>query len=138
MVETGGMKTRRRERTRQELHRELAAGFGLPESSIHSEYGMAETSSQAWDTGSGRYRTPPWMHVTIRDYANPMRVLPAGREGLIGIVDLANVHSLAFLLTQDRGVAWPDGSFQVLGRKRHAPLRGCNFLMEPDTPNPTQ
>jgi hypothetical protein len=103
---------------------------GLPAASIHSEYGMAEMCSQAWDTGKGSFGCPPWLRITVRNPENPMEVLPHGEEGLIGVMDLANVHSLAFFLTQDRGVHAPDGSFRVLGRWDHAELRGCNFLVE--------
>ena len=130
IVETGGMKTHRREMSREQLHEQLAEGFGLSAVDIHSEYGMAEMCSQAWDAGEGRFRTPPWLRISIRNPENPLRELPCGEEGLIGVMDLANVHSLSFFLTQDRGVAWPDGSFRVLGRWDHAELRGCNFLME--------
>lgn len=130
VVETGGMKTRRREIPKQKLHKRLAEGFSVPPSAVHSEYGMAEMCSQAWDAGDGRFRCPPWLRITIRDAENPMALQPAGTEGLIGVTDLANVHSISFFLTQDRGVAWPDGSFQILGRWDHAQLRGCNFLME--------
>ncbi len=130
VVETGGMKTRRRELSKEELRGQLAEGFGLPSTSVHSEYGMAEMCSQAWDTGKGSFRCPPWLRITVRDPENPLQALPPGEEGLIGIMDLANVHSLAFFLTQDRGVLFPDGSFRVLGRWDHAELRGCNFLAE--------
>ncbi len=130
VVETGGMKTRRREISKEELRNKLADAFGLPVESIHSEYGMAEMCSQAWDTGEGSFRCPPWLRITVRNPENPMQVLPPGEEGLIGVMDLANVHSLAFFLTQDRGVALPDGSFRVMGRWDHAELRGCNFLVE--------
>ena len=130
VVETGGMKTRRRELSKEELRQRLAEGFGLPPGSIHSEYGMAEMCSQAWDTGKGSFRCPPWLRITVRDPENPTQELAPGEEGLIGVMDLANVHSLAFFLTQDRGVLLPDGSFQVMGRWDHAELRGCNFLTE--------
>ncbi|MDG5767651.1 hypothetical protein QA596_09260 [Balneolales bacterium ANBcel1] len=130
IVETGGMKTRRRELSKQELRKQLAAGFGLPADAVHSEYGMAEMCSQAWDPGTGWFRTPPWLRISIRDAENPLQTVPAGEQGLIGIIDLANVHSLSFFLTQDMGIARQDGTFQVLGRRDHAELRGCNFLME--------
>ncbi len=130
VVETGGMKTHRREISKEDLRVKLAEGFGLPAASIHSEYGMAEMCSQAWDTGAGSFKCPPWLRITVRNPENPMELLPPGKEGLIGIMDLANVHSLAFFLTQDRGLELPDGSFQVLGRWDQAELRGCNFLVE--------
>ena len=130
IVETGGMKTHRRELSKQDLRQRLADGFGLPLDSIHSEYGMAEMCSQAWDTGQGSFQCPPWLRVTVRNPENPMQVQLPGEEGLIGVMDLANVHSISFFLTQDRGVARTDGSFQVMGRWDHAEMRGCNFLME--------
>lgn len=130
VVETGGMKTYRREISKPVLRQKLADGFGLPTEAIHSEYGMAEMCSQAWDTGTGWFHCPPWLRITIRNPGNPMQEQPAGEEGLIGVMDLANVHSLSFFLTDDRGVARNDGTFQVLGRWDHAELRGCNFLME--------
>ncbi len=130
IVETGGMKTHRREMSKDELRQRLSDGFGIPPESVHSEYGMAEMCSQAWDTGHGRFQCPPWLRITVRNPENPMDVQAPGEEGLIGVMDLANVHSISFFLTQDRGVAWPDGSFQVLGRWDHAELRGCNLLLE--------
>ncbi len=130
IVETGGMKTHRREIPKDELRQRLSDGFGVPPGSVHSEYGMTEMCSQAWDNGKGRFQCPPWLRVTVRNPENPMQIQPSGEEGLIGVIDLANVHSISFFLTQDCGVAWPDGSFQVLGRWDHAELRGCNFLME--------
>ena len=130
VVETGGMKTHRREIPKEELHQRLADGFTLPAEAIHSEYGMAEMCSQAWDTGNGLFRCPPWLRITIRDPQNPLESVPVGEQGLVGVMDLANVHSLSFFMTQDLGVAEPDGSFRVLGRWDHAELRGCNFLME--------
>ncbi len=130
VVETGGMKTRRREWSKAALRRQLAEGFGVPEQAVHSEYGMAEMCSQAWDTGTGRFRTPEWLKITIRNMENPMECVPEGEQGLIGVMDLANVHSLSFFLTQDMGSLFNDGTFEVSGRWDHAELRGCNFLME--------
>lgn len=132
VIETGGMKTYRREISRQELHRKLAKGFGLDSSRIHSEYGMAELLSQAYATGSSWFRTVPWMQVSIRNPENPFEEMPAYSEGLIGIIDLANVYSCSFLLTGDRGVMDKKGRFQVMGRWNPKDLRGCNFLIEED------
>lgn len=132
IIETGGMKTHRREIARKELHRRLAKGFGLDSSRIHSEYGMAELLSQAYATGSSWFRTVPWMEVSIRDPENPAERLPAHEEGLIGIIDLANVYSCSFLLTGDKGMMDNQGRFQVLGRWNPKDLRGCNFLIEED------
>lgn len=132
VIETGGMKTHRREIARKELHGLLAEGFGLKRDQIHSEYGMCELLSQAYATGGEWFRTVPWMEVSIRDPENPSEEMPAGEEGMVGIVDLANVHSCSFLLTGDRGVADDKGQFRVLGRWHVSDLRGCNFLIEED------
>lgn len=132
VIETGGMKTHRREMSREKLHRKLAKGFGLPRNRIHSEYGMAELLSQAYATGGKWFRTVPWMHVTIRNPDNPREVLPPFYEGLIGVIDLANVHSCSFILTGDKGIMDKNGRFQVLGRWNPEDLRGCNFLIEED------
>lgn len=132
VMETGGMKTHRREMSREELHRRLARGFSLPKQQVHSEYGMAEMLSQAYATGGAWFHPVPWLRVIVIDPDDPRRRLPAGREGLIGILDLANVHSCSFLLTGDRGVQRSDGSFKVLGRWKPDNLRGCNFLIDRD------
>ncbi len=132
VIETGGMKTHRREMGREELHRKLAKEFDLPVERVHSEYGMAELLSQAYATGSPWFRTPPWMQVTVRDPDDPRKIQPPFREGLIGVIDLANFYSCSFLLTGDRGMADRDGRFQVLGRWNPKDLRGCNFLIEED------
>lgn len=132
IIETGGMKTHRREVSRDELHQKLAGGFGLNISRIHSEYGMCELLSQAYSTGGKWFRTPPWMHVSIRSPEDSQKILPPFQEGLIGVMDLANVHSCSFLLTGDRGMTDNKGRFQVLGRWSPKDLRGCNFLIEED------
>jgi len=132
VIETGGMKTHRREISRKKLHRRLADGFGLEPERVHSEYGMCELLSQAYATGGPWFRTVPWMRVTIRNPDNPMEELSPFSEGLIGIIDLANVHSCSFLLTGDRGLRDKKGRFQVLGRWNPRDLRGCNFLIEED------
>ncbi|HKJ33848.1 MAG TPA: hypothetical protein VKA34_18600 [Balneolales bacterium] len=132
IMETGGMKTYKREMSRQELHQKLSAGFGLPLQNIHSEYGMTELLSQAYARGTEWFETPPWSKITIHDPENPMRIQVDGEEGLIGIMDLANLYSCSFLLTGDAGVRRKDGSFQVLGRWKKTNLRGCNFLIDQD------
>lgn len=132
IIETGGMKTHRREIGRNELHKNLARGFGLDESRIHSEYGMAELLSQAYATGGQWFRTVPWMQVTIRNPDNPAEFFPPYSEGLIGVIDLANIHSCSFLLTGDKGVMDENGRFKVLGRWNPKDLRGCNFLIDED------
>lgn len=132
IMETGGMKTHRREMSRSELHQRLVKGFGLDQKQIHSEYGMTELMSQAYSSGSEWFRTPHWMKISIRDPENPMETMPFGEEGLIGIVDLANIYSCSFLLTGDLGIMKPDNTFKVLGRWKHSNLRGCNFLIDQD------
>ncbi|MDZ7773936.1 MAG: hypothetical protein U5K31_14515 [Balneolaceae bacterium] len=132
VIETGGMKTRRREMNRDELHRRLSRGFGLDISRVHSEYGMAEMLSQAYATGGSWFHSPPWLGVTVRDPDDPSRALPPGQEGLLGFVDLANRHSCAFLLTGDRGAHNGKGKFRVEGRWKPDNMRGCNFLIDRD------
>ncbi|MEX0994635.1 MAG: hypothetical protein WD599_03845, partial [Balneolaceae bacterium] len=130
VIETGGMKTRKREMGKEKLQAILAEGFGLPAGSIHSEYGMCELLSQAYSKGDLWFESVPWMKVTIRDPKNPDRVCEAGEEGKIGVLDLANLYSCSFLLTEDRGVADSNDRFQVLGRWNPENLRGCNFLID--------
>lgn len=132
ILETGGMKTHRREITKEELHERLAEGFGLPPSQIHSEYGMTELLSQAYAQGSLWFNSVPWMKVSIRDPKDPMKEMANGEEGLIGIIDLANLYSCSFILTGDKGIQRENGAFQVLGRWNPQNLRGCNFLIEQD------
>ncbi|NPA42471.1 MAG: acyl transferase [Chlorobi bacterium] len=126
VMETGGMKGRRKEPVREELHAALKDAFGTDR--IHSEYGMTELLSQAYSPGEGRFRTPPWMKVLIRDPEDPLSYLPAGRTGGINIIDLANVYSCPFIATGDLGRMHADGSFEVLGRFDHSEVRGCNLL----------
>jgi hypothetical protein len=130
ILETGGMKTHRREMTKEELHQQLADGFGISKSQVHSEYGMTELLSQAYSQGSLWFDPVPWMKVTIRNPHNPMKVLSPGEDGLIGVIDLANVNSCSFILTGDKGVQNEKGQFQVLGRWNPVNLRGCNFLID--------
>jgi hypothetical protein len=130
ILETGGMKTFRREMTKENLHQQLADGFGVEKKYIHSEYGMTELLSQAYSRGSLWFDTVPWMRVTIRNPHNPMQIQPAGTEGLIGVIDLANINSCSFILTGDKGIQNNEGQFQVLGRWNPINLRGCNFLID--------
>jgi hypothetical protein len=132
ILETGGMKTHRREITKEQLHKQLAEGFGLPQSQIHSEYGMTELLSQAYAQGSLWFKCVPWMMVSNRDPKSPMKEMPVGEEGLIGVIDLANLYSCSFILTGDKGIQRKDGAFQVLGRWNPQNLRGCNFLIDQD------
>lgn len=127
VMETGGMKGRREELTREELHSRLSRGFGL--SSIHSEYGMCELLSQAYSSGNGVFRTPAWMGIVIMDINRPFHETEPGRRGIINIIDLANVNSCSFIETEDVGRATPDG-FTVEGRLAGAERRGCNMLLE--------
>lgn len=132
VIETGGMKTHRREIKRERLHEILSEGFHLPVENIHSEYGMCEMLSQAYTVKQGLFETVPWLKITIRDPDNPGRICKIGEEGLIGVIDLANLHSCAFLLTGDRGVEVEPGRYRILGRWRPTDLRGCNFLVDKD------
>ncbi|WP_138429292.1 hypothetical protein [Fodinibius saliphilus] len=132
IIETGGMKTYKREISRVELHKRLAKGFGLNGNRIHSEYGMAELLSQAYTTGGQWFNTVPWMQLSIRNPEDPTEALMPYDEGLIGVMDLANVHSCSFLLTDDIGVMDDRGRFKILGRWNPKNLRGCNFLIEVD------
>ena len=132
IIETGGMKTYRREITKKELRNTIAEYFQVPLESIHSEYGMCELLSQMYALGSEWFTAPEWVQVTIRDPENPGRICSAGEEGKIGIIDLANIYSCPFILTEDRGVADESGRFKVLGRWNHDNPRGCNFLIDRD------
>lgn len=125
LMETGGMKGRRREMIRQELHDTLKEAFALKH--IHAEYGMTELLSQAYAPRGGLFITPPWMKVLPRDPYDPFQVTTSGR-GALNIIDLANYHSCAFLATQDLGTVYEDGSFEVSGRFDHSDVRGCNLM----------
>lgn len=130
IIETGGMKTFRREITRDEMHDHLSKGFYVSENQIHSEYGMAELVSQSYAKGGHWFETPPWMRVSVQDPDDPMHMLAPGNEGLLGIRDLGNIYSCSFILTGDKGIIDDQGRFQVLGRWNPRDLRGCNFLLE--------
>jgi len=127
VVETGGMKGRREELIRQELHDRLCKGFGV--NRIHSEYGMTELLSQAWSNGEGLFRCPPWMKVLIRDTNDPVCYAENGRTGGINIIDLANLYSCSFIATDDLGRTYPDGAFEVLGRFDASDIRGCSLMI---------
>lgn len=128
VMETGGMKGYREELPKAEFHRILREAFGVRE--IHSEYGMAELTSQAYSAGENLFRTPAWMRVAARDINDPFDLLPAGARGGLNIVDLANFWSCAFIQTQDAGTVRADGSFVVEGRIGRAEIRGCNLLVQ--------
>ncbi len=127
VMETGGMKGRRKELIRSELHRQLKEAFDVV--AIHSEYGMTELLSQGYSSGDGLFRTPPWMKVLVRDPNDPLSIFPPGQSGGLNIIDLANLHSCSFIATGDLGKVYEDGSFEVLGRYDHSDIRGCNLLV---------
>jgi hypothetical protein len=127
VMETGGMKGRRKEMIREELHQVLCKGFGV--STIHSEYGMTELLSQAYSKGEGIFDCPPWMQIIIRDTNDPITTLSNGKTGGINVIDLANINSCSFIATQDLGKTYADGSFEVLGRFDQSDIRGCNLLI---------
>ena len=127
IMETGGMKGRRKELSKSELHKILCDGFGVE--SIHSEYGMAELTSQAYSKGGGLFYTPRWMRVMVRDVNDPFDHAPVGMRGGIDIIDLANLSSCAFIQTQDIGRLAKDGGFIIEGRIAGSDIRGCNLLI---------
>jgi len=127
VMETGGMKGRRKEMIREELHNTLCKGFGV--SHIHSEYGMTELLSQAYSKGDGIFECPPWMKIIIRDTNDPISTLAKGKTGGINVIDLANINSCSFIATQDLGKINNDGAFEVLGRFDQSDIRGCNLLI---------
>ena len=127
LMETGGMKGRRKEMVRGELHEQLRSAFGLE--TIHSEYGMTELLSQAYSGSEGRFRCPPWMRILVRDPNDPLSLVTDGQSGGLNIIDLANLHSCSFIATGDLGKVYMDGSFEVLGRYDHSDIRGCNLLV---------
>lgn len=126
IMETGGMKGRRMELTRDEVHQQLMETFGVTQ--VHSEYGMTELLSQAYSTGNGRFNCPPWMKIFISDPNDPLTFLPKGKSGLINIIDLANIHSCSFIQTSDIGRIHADGSFEVMGRMDQSDIRGCSLM----------
>lgn len=127
VMETGGMKGRKKELVREDLHALLCQGFNVGQ--IHSEYGMTELLSQAYSLGAGRFNTPPWMKVLVREVNDPFRMLSAGHSGGLNLIDLANVNSCAFIASDDLGKLHEDGSFEVLGRFDHSDMRGCSLLV---------
>ena len=125
VMETGGMKGRREEWTRQQVHDFLRARLGV--SSIHSEYGMTELLSQAYSAGNGIFHCPAWMKILLREEDDPLR-MAGSNNGIINIIDLANIHSCSFIATDDAGKQYPDGSFEVIGRMDNSDLRGCSLM----------
>ncbi|SEK92402.1 Acyl-protein synthetase, LuxE [Aquimarina amphilecti] len=126
VMETGGMKGRRKEIIREELHQILKKGFGISE--IHSEYGMTELLSQAYSKGNGIFYCPPWMKISTRDTEDALTYLETNKTGGINIIDLANINSCSFIATQDLGKTYDDGSFEILGRFDNSDIRGCNLM----------
>ena len=127
IMETGGMKGRRKELIRAELHQRLKDGFGVKH--IHSEYGMTELLSQAYSKGDGIFNCPPWMRVLTRDTEDALSVHDSGKSGGINVIDLANINSCAFIATQDMGRVYKNGDFEVIGRFDNSDIRGCNLMI---------
>jgi hypothetical protein len=127
IMETGGMKGKRKEIIREELHQLLSKGFGV--SQIHSEYGMTELLSQAYSFGNGLFECPPWMQIKIRDTEDALSFLDEGKTGGINVIDLANINSCSFIATQDLGKKYSNGQFEVLGRFDNSDIRGCNLML---------
>jgi hypothetical protein len=134
IMETGGMKGKRKEMIREELHEQLCQGFGV--TAIHSEYGMTELLSQAYSLGNGVFECPSWMQVLVRDTEDALNYVSEGKTGGINVIDLANINSCSFIATQDLGKKNPKqpacrqaGSFEVLGRFDNSDIRGCNLMV---------
>ena len=126
VMETGGMKGRRKEITRTEVHQILKDAWHLH--SIHSEYGMTELLSQAYSSGDGLFRCPPWMKIILRDEDDPLTIKTSTTNGLVNVIDLANIYSCAFIATDDIGKLHRDGSFEVIGRMDSSDVRGCSLM----------
>ena len=127
VMETGGMKGRRKELIRSELHELLKKGFGV--NKIHSEYGMTELLSQAYSIGNGIFKCPTWMRILTRDTEDALTILDSPQTGGINVIDLANLYSCSFIATQDLGKVYPDNSFEILGRFDTSDIRGCNLMV---------
>lgn len=125
IMETGGMKGRREELTRFEVHERLTKAFGVAK--IHSEYGMTELLSQGYSKGDGIFATPPWMRIILRDVSDPLAT--AKQNGAVNVIDLANLHSCSFIATSDLGKLNTDGMFEISGRMDNAEIRGCNLMV---------
>ena len=127
IMETGGMKGKRKELVREELHKTLKQGFGVK--NIHSEYGMTELLSQAYSKGNGIFQCPKWMQVLTRDTEDALGIQKTGKAGGINIIDLANINSCSFIATQDLGRVFEDKSFEIIGRFDNSDIRGCNLMV---------
>lgn len=128
IMETGGMKGRRKEMIREELHTILTKGFGVP--AIHSEYGMTELLSQAYSRANGIFECPPWMYVLIRELNDPFSYRSNMQTGGINVIDLANINSCSFIATQDLGRKTAHDAFEILGRFDQSDIRGCNLMIQ--------
>ncbi len=127
VMETGGMKGRRKELIRNELHDLLKKGFGIE--TIHSEYGMTELLSQSYSNGKGTFDCPAWMKILIRDTEDALTILPLQKTGGMNVIDLANINSCSFIATQDLGKINSDGTFEIIGRFDTSDIRGCNLMI---------
>jgi len=127
VMETGGMKGRRKELIRNELHQLLESGFKVDE--IHSEYGMTELLSQAYSKGNGVFETPNWMQILTRDTEDALTILDKEKTGGINVIDLANYNSCSFIATQDLGKVHKNGTFEIIGRFDNSDIRGCNLMV---------
>ncbi len=127
IMETGGMKGKRKEIIREELHQILCDGFGVQ--SIHSEYGMTELLSQAYSLGNGIFECPAWMHILTRDTEDALTYVDYGKTGGVNVIDLANINSCSFIATQDLGKKYANNSFEILGRFDNSDIRGCNLMV---------
>lgn len=127
IIETGGMKGRREELIRREVHEIFKKSFHI--STIHSEYGMTELHSQAYAKSNGRFLTPPWMKILTREINDPFGINNNLKYGAVNIIDLANFQSCAFIATEDLGIVHKDGSFEIIGRMDYSDVRGCNLLL---------
>ncbi|EDP71186.1 hypothetical protein FBALC1_01842 [Flavobacteriales bacterium ALC-1] len=127
VMETGGMKGRRKEVIRQELHSILKSGFGV--SQIHSEYGMTELLSQAYSNANGIFECPPWMKILTRDTEDALKIQQPNKTGGINVIDLANINSCSFIATQDLGKVSKTGGFEIIGRFDNSDIRGCNLMV---------
>ena len=128
IMETGGMKGKRKELIREELHQIIKKGFGS--TAVHSEYGMTELLSQAYSLRDGIFECPNWMQILIRDPEDALSYMSDGKTGGINIIDLANINSCAFIATQDLGKKYANQTFEVLGRFDYSDVRGCNLMVD--------
>ncbi len=128
VMETGGMKGKRKELLKEELHNYLKTGFGIK--TIHSEYGMTELLSQAYSKGEGKFEAPPWMKFMIRDITDPLKIKTDHKTGGINVIDLANIYSCSFIATQDLGRINENNKLELMGRYDNSDVRGCNLMMD--------